>query len=257
MASIVADRISVEFTAYGASARSLRGRLLRASVGGLMGVGRDNLVHIDALHDVSFTLEDGDRLGLIGANGAGKSTLLRVLAGVYFPGRGRLQVDGKISPIFDAAAGMDLDVSGRDNIFLRGIYLGATPREIRRKTDEIVEFTELGDYLLMPVRIYATGMLTRLAFAISTAFTPDILLLDEGIGSVDAAFLEKTMQRLETFAGHARILALASHDSGLIRRLCNKVAWLDHGRLVAVGGVDEILARYGERTGGKASPTAA
>lgn len=244
MASIVADRISVEFTAYGASARSLRGRLLRASVGGLMGIGQDKLVHIDALSDISFALTDGDRLGLIGANGAGKSTLLRVLAGVYFPGRGELRVDGRVSPIFDAAAGMDLDVTGRDNIFLRGIYLGIAPREIRRKMDDIIEFTELGDYLLMPVRIYSTGMLTRLAFAISTAFTPDILLLDEGIGSVDAGFMAKAMRRLDELAGRARILALATHDKGFIRQLCNKVAWLEHGRLVAIGDVDEILSRY-------------
>lgn len=244
MASIVADRIGIEFTAYGASARSLRGRLLRASVGGLMGIGQDRLVHIEALSDISFSLSDGDRLGLIGSNGAGKSTLLRVLAGVYFPGRGTLTVDGEISPIFDAAAGMDLDVSGQENIFLRGIYLGITPGEIRRKMQDIVEFTELGDYLLMPARIYSTGMLTRLAFAISTAFTPDILLLDEGIGSVDIGFMAKAMQRLDNLAGRARILVLATHDQGFIRRLCNKVAWLDHGRLIAMGDVDEVLSRY-------------
>ncbi|MCF7983334.1 MAG: ABC transporter ATP-binding protein [Thiohalocapsa sp.] len=247
MASIIIKNASVAFPIYDASSRSLKMRVLPGNMGGRIGGSGGHVSVVQALDDVSLTLNHGDRVGLVGHNGAGKTTLLRVLAGIYEPGAGSVRVDGHVAPLFDIALGMDPESTGYENIYLRGLFLGMSRREIRRRLPEIAEFTELGQFLDLPLRTYSAGMRMRLAFAVSTSITPDILLLDEGIGAGDAAFLDKANQRLGAFTDQAGIIVLASHADHLIKRMCTKAVLMERGRIVAVGQVDRILQRYRKR----------
>lgn len=244
MAKIQLDGVSVTFPIYEASSRSLRTQVLAVSTGGRIGADARHHVSIEALDDVSLTIEHGDRLGLVGHNGAGKTTLLRVMAGIYEPTRGTITIDGRVMSIFDLGVGMDPEASGYENIQFRGLYCGLTRAQIRAKTEEIAEFTELGTFLDMPLRTYSAGMHARLAFAISTCIEPEILLLDESIGAGDAAFLVKAKRRLEEFIAQAGILVLATHSEAMIRELCNKAILLEHGKALVAGSVDEVFARY-------------
>jgi ABC-type polysaccharide/polyol phosphate transport system ATPase subunit len=219
MASITLESVSVAFPVFSATHRSLKMSLLPSKSGGTIGpeaeaVGR-TAVH--ALTDINLSLKHGDRIGLVGHNGAGKSTLLRVLAGIYEPAAGTVQIRGQVAPLFDVNLGMDPDATGYDNILLRGLYLGLNKRQVADRIQDIAEFTELGQFLDLPIRTYSNGMRVRLAVAISTAIQPEILLLDEGIGAGDAAFLEKTKVRLREFADKAGIIVLASHSDSMIR----------------------------------------
>ena len=204
---------------------------------------------VQALDNLNLTLDHGTKVGLVGHNGAGKTTLLRVLAGIYEPNEGTVDVEGQVAPMFDQSLGMDPESSGFENIVLRGLCLGMSKREIMARTDEIAKFTELGDFLNLPIRTFSDGMRTRLAFAISTAIQPDILLLDEGIAAGDAAFLAKANKRLESFTEQASIIVLASHSNTLISRMCTSAILLEHGRLIAQGATDEILAVYADNKG--------
>ncbi len=244
MAAITCENISVDYPLYGAGSRSLKKTLMHMGSGGRISRDAGDRVCVQALRDVSLHIDHGERVGIIGSNGAGKTTLLRVLAGIYEPTRGVVRHEGHISPLFDTTLGMDTEATGYENIVLQGLFLGLSPREIRGRTDEIAEFTELGDYLSVPVRTYSTGMMLRLAFAVSTCIDPDILLMDEWIGVGDAHFLEKAERRMERLVDHSRILVIASHSDALIKRLCNKVVLLDHGEVKAIGLVAEILDQY-------------
>ena len=199
---------------------------------------------VRALSNLTMDLEHGDRIGLVGPNGAGKTTLLRVLAGVYEPSEGDVVVQGHTAPLFDISLGMDPEGTGYENIVLRGLFLGMTHKQIDEKVDEIAQFTELGDFLDLPIRTYSSGMRMRLAFAVATSIHPDILLLDEGIGVGDASFMAKASERLNEFTAKASIIVLASHSDALIKRMCKKAAWLEHGRLKALGPVTEVLEQY-------------
>ncbi|MFZ0841337.1 MAG: ABC transporter ATP-binding protein [Xanthobacteraceae bacterium] len=244
MASIRMDRVSVSFPIYDAKSRSIKKRVLTAAGRGRIATGESNHVVIRALNGVSLNIEHGERVGLIGRNGAGKTTLLRVMAGIYEPPAGTVEVEGRVAPLFDIGMGMDPESSGYENILLRGLYLGLRKAEIRAKVDEIAEFTELGEFLEMPLRTYSAGMFARLAFAISTSIDPEILLLDEGIGAGDEAFLEKAKQRLDAMINRARIMVLASHSDELVRKLCNRAILMQNGEIVASGSTDEMLERY-------------
>ncbi len=249
MTSITAENVTIDFPIYGGSHRSLR-QTLFARTGGLIrheGKGRQQRTIVRALDDLSFTLQNGDRLGLIGHNGAGKSTLLKVLAGVYKPNSGSMHIEGRVSPLFNSAPGLDPDDNGYENITTCGLFLGMTPDEINRKLPDIVAFCELGEYLDLPVRTYSNGMVARLGFAIATSIDPDILLLDEGLGAGDAAFAERAEARMKALIQRTRILVLASHSDALIKMMCNRAILLEKGRLVAIGPVDEILDRYHKR----------
>jgi ABC-2 type transport system ATP-binding protein len=195
----------VEFPIFDAKARSLKKAFL-GKAGGTIGRNESNVVVIEALRDITMSLELGDRVGLVGHNGAGKSTLLRLLSGIYEPTRGVATVTGRVAPIFDLGVGMDPEISGFENIIIRGLFLGQTRKQMVAKVDEIAEFTELGDYLSMPLRTYSTGMRVRLAMGVVTSIDPEILLLDEGIGAVDAEFLKKaqSLQRVPGAAVHDR-----------------------------------------------------
>jgi lipopolysaccharide transport system ATP-binding protein len=190
-------------------------------------------VVIQALADLSFEFSRGERIGLVGHNGSGKTTLLRVLTGIYEPVRGDLGVTGRVSSLLDLSLGMDHEATGYENIVLRGVLMGLSPSAIQSKVDEIAEFSELGDYLSMPIRTYSSGMLLRLAFAVSTSVAPEILLLDEWLSVGDAGFKEKTERRLLEMIESSAIVVLASHDLSLIRRFCSRMLRLDHGRILS------------------------
>jgi len=237
------DNVSVDIPVYNVDAGSLRKRLLGKAVGGKF-VQSGTHVIVNALKHISFEALDGDRIGFVGHNGSGKTTLLRVLAGVYTPTGGSSEVKGRVSPMLDASLGMSNDATGLENIRICGMLWGLTGKEIDTSFDDIAEFTELGDYLKMPVRTYSAGMRLRLAFAIATVRDPDILLLDEVIGVGDANFYQKALDRLLAMVQKSRILCVASHTDSIIQKLCNKAIWLHQGSLIAFGDVDEVLAAY-------------
>ena len=237
--------VTVDFPVYSADTRSLKNDLLRRSTGGRIGRNAGSRLSVRALEDVNLAFAHGDRIGLIGANGSGKTTLLRVLAGVYQPTRGRVRRQGRVASLFDISLGIDPGATGYENIMMRGMFLGLAPAEVRERTDEIAAFTELGDYLAMPVHTYSTGMMLRLAFAVCTCIEPEILLMDEWIGVGDAAFVEKAEGRLEGFVARAGILVLASHNPALLERTCATGVLLDSGRVRAFGPIGEVLREYG------------
>jgi ABC-2 type transport system ATP-binding protein/lipopolysaccharide transport system ATP-binding protein len=245
MASVVLDKVCVDFPIY-ESDRSLRKLLFRGRVGGVVSSdgSRRHRVTVRSLDNLSFELRHGDRVGLIGHNGAGKSTLLRIMSGAYRPSSGTIAVDGEISSLLTLGIGFNGDDTGFENLYSGCLYLGMTPREIRAKTDEIAEFTELGEYLRMPVRTYSSGMQVRLSFAIATAMEPEILLIDEVLGAGDAQFMIKAEQRIRDLMSRASLLVLASHSPQVIRRFCNKAMLLRAGRIEEFGDVDRTIAAY-------------
>ncbi len=193
----------------------------------------------------------------MGGNGAGKSTLLKALAGVYQPSSGQVLVDGNITSCFDLLPGLDVEDTGYENIVTSGLLLGMTRQAIESKIADIEEFSELGEYLALPVRTYSAGMMARLGFALATAVDPGILLVDEGIGAGDARFAERASQRLHAFVQRSSILVLASHSDGLIRSWCNKAALLEAGRVLLIGEVDQVLEAYHRRNQSAQLPIAA
>lgn len=237
MSSIVAKNLVIEFPMYWGRSRSLKNTFIRAATGGLLARDAADRVVIQALNDISFEFREGDRVGIVGHNGSGKSTLLRTIAGAYEPVSGTIDVTGKLATMLSITLGMDTESTGYENIFLRAIIMGLSRREIEPLVDEICEFAELGDYIHMPMRAYSSGMSMRLAFAISTCIPADIILMDEWMSVGDAEFSRKSQSRLQDMVNQARILILASHDEHLIRKNCNKIMHLDHGKLVKLESV--------------------
>lgn len=201
-------------------------------------------VQVHALQDVCLEIHEGQRVGIVGHNGAGKSTLLKVLAGIYPPTGGERLVDGHISSLFDISLGFEQDASGWENIAYRGYLQGETPRSIKAKMQPIAEFSELGDFLNLPVRYYSAGMLVRLAFAIATAIDPEILLVDEVLSVGDMSFQHKARERMREMMAKARLIVVVSHDMASLAKLCDRVIWLDHGRVRQVGPAGEVIAAY-------------
>lgn len=244
MASITFENVSVDIPVFNASNRSLKNNVLSAATGGQIQPRDSGRIAVRAIDDLSLELTHGTRVGLIGHNGAGKSTMLRVIAGIYTPTGGRVTVEGDVAPMFDIGFGMDPDATGWDNIILRGMLLGYSKREIQAKAHDIALVSDLGEFLDMPLRTYSAGMSTRLAFAVSTSIQPDILLIDEGIGAGDAAFIAQARERMRTFVGEAGLLVLASHADDMLRQWCQTGIWMEHGRMRMHGGIEEVLAAY-------------
>lgn len=236
--------VSVSFPIYHGGSRSLKKSLLFRGSGGHMASDANHRIVVEALRGITMQLRSGDRVALIGSNGAGKTTLLRVMAGIYEPISGIVKAQGRISPMFDIGLGIDAEINGYDNIRLRGMLLGLTADEIEGLIPEIAEFTELGDYLDVPVRTYSSGMMTRLTFAVATSFAPEILLMDEWIMAGDAAFLMKAHHRVQSFVEKASIMVLASHSIETCRQFCNQGIWLEQGQIKAAGPIDEIVDAY-------------
>ena len=221
MPSIKLQNVSVQFPIYSFHSRSLKNSLVGKITGGEIGRNVSNQVSVMALRDLSLNLKSGDRLGVMGPNGAGKSTLLRVIAGIYAPTSGSIEVKGRIASLIDISLGMELEASGYENIRMRGVMMGLSLKQIKSLEEEIADFTELGPYLNMPIRSYSTGMHMRLGFAVSTAVPADILLMDEWLSVGDEAFKIKAEKRLEDYVNKSSILVLASHSKETIEKLTN------------------------------------
>jgi ABC-2 type transport system ATP-binding protein len=249
MASITLKQVSVSFPIYDQGRRSLKKRLLSGMTGGRIKLEADtgSATVVQALDRLDLVIGHGDRVGLVGHNGAGKTTLLRVLAGIYEPVSGSVDVKGSVAPLFDITLGMDPDSSGYENILLRGLFLGYSRKDVQERVEDIADFTGLGEFLDLPMRTYSAGMRMRLAFAVSTSIAPDILLLDEGIGAGDQAFLNKAKERLEAFTAQAGIIVLASHSADLLLSMCQNAVLMERGRITAVGETREVLDIYERR----------
>lgn len=243
-ASLYLRDVSVEFPIYSGGSRSLKKTLFHSTTQGNLARDASDRITVMALNGITLDIKHGDRLAIIGANGAGKSTLLKVLAGIYAPTGGRMHAEGRVSALLTASVGLNPDVTGRENIIIRGMYMDVHPRDMRAHVDEIAEFTELGSFIDMPVRTYSSGMMVRLCFAVATSVRPEILLMDEWLAAGDAAFLHKARQRMEDFVSGTSILVLASHTMPLLEEWCNRAILLDQGRIVASGSVKEIATIY-------------
>ena len=243
MASVRIEGVHVSFPIYHANSRSLKRTVFAAASGRLQEDSKSRIV-VQALRDVSFSLRSGDRLELVGGNGAGKTTLLRTLAGIYEPVVGRVHVCGSIGALLDPNLGMNVDLTGRENITLRGMYNGMSRPAIRRLEEDVQDFAELAEFLDLPVRFYSSGMVIRLGFALATAIRPEVLLMDEWFLAGDAAFMDKARLRLEDMVRGADILVLSSHAAHVIQDWSTRVMWLDQGRIVADGAPGEVMREY-------------
>lgn len=236
MARICAEGLRIEFPLYHLGARSMKKRLLGAASRRVKADAHNRVV-ISALADLSFTIESGERVALVGHNGAGKTTLLRCLAGIYEPVGGRLTIEGEIGTLIDPAAGMDILSTGRENIRLRGLYRGLNAEQIAALEAEAAEFSGLGEFLDVPIHGYSAGMSIRLAFAVATASQPQILLMDEWFNTGDEEFLAKAEKKLEQLITASEILVIATHDMDVVKRWCNRVIRLEAGRIVGDGAI--------------------
>jgi lipopolysaccharide transport system ATP-binding protein len=203
------------------------------STGGRIGKDAGEHPVVRALDNLTFEIKKGERVGLLGHNGSGKTTLLRTLTGVYFPVHGELTTHGRIASLLDVSKGMDPDATGFENIYLRGIMDGIKPSVIKDRIDDIADFTELGEYLNLPVRTYSSGMSLRLAFAISTSIDADIIIMDEWLSVGDASFRDKAQKRLDELIDKASILVIASHDPDLISNICTRKIHMEHGKIIS------------------------
>lgn len=245
MAIVEFDHVSFSYPIFNVSSRSLKVAVMeRIGRGGDGGV-----VEVHALRDITFRLQDGDRIGLVGRNGSGKSTMLRVVAGLAHPQKGRVVVDGRVISLIEIGLGINPELSGAENIELPLRLLGATTQEVRDAAREIPAFTGLGDFINLPVRTYSAGMRTRLAFALCTAIQGDILVMDEWLGTGDAEFVHKAQQRLTELVGRTKILVLASHSPDMVKAVCNKACWLEGGRVAMFGSAEEVCNAYLASTG--------
>ena len=231
MSYIRASDIIVDFPIYGGNNQSLKKLIMRTATGGILARDSNDRVTVRALDNISFEFREGDRIGLVGHNGAGKSTLLQVLAGIYEPSQGSIEVHGSVSSMLNISLGIDYEATGIENIYLRGHILGISSKKMRSLVDEISEFSELGDFLNLPMRTYSSGMAMRLAFAISTSVEADIILMDEWLNVGDAHFVEKAKTRINEIVNNSKIIVLASHNHALIASQCNKIYQLEHGKL--------------------------
>lgn len=241
MAFIKARDVTLDFPVYNSNTRSMKNLVVSATTGGRLGRSKDNKTFVRSLDALNFDIGAGERVGLLGHNGSGKTTLLRALSGVYVPTQGSLEVSGRVVSLLDISLGMDVDATGYENMTMRGIMMGMSPSEIRAKREEIAEFTELGDYLNMPIRSYSSGMLLRLAFTVSTSIKADVVLMDEWLSVGDAHFQEKAAERLNHLLGSAPVLVVATHSPDLVKKVCTRVIELNHGHVVADASVGEYF----------------
>lgn len=239
MAHISFRHCDLHLPIYGQINRSLKGAVMATATGGRVATNARDIVVIQALNDINLEIHSGDRVGLYGHNGAGKTSLLRMIAGIYEPTGGELEVSGRISSLLDVALGMDMEATGYENILLRGMILGLSTEQIRKLTPSIVEFSGLGDFVAVPVRTYSSGMVLRLAFSIVTSIQPDILLLDEWLSVGDADFVRKAEERMRSLVDSASILVLASHSRPVIEDVCNIIVTLEHGKVISVEHINK------------------
>jgi ABC-type polysaccharide/polyol phosphate transport system ATPase subunit len=241
--SVVLDQVCFEYPVFELTGRSLKVTVMRQFAGGKASA-ENGFVTVQALKDVSFSLKSGDRLGLVGRNGSGKSTLLRLLARLAYPQRGSLTIRGRVVPLIERGLGINPELSGFTNIELPLRLLGANTAEVRAAKEWIPDFTGLGEFMNLPVRTYSEGMKTRLSFAISTALSADLLVLDEWLSAGDIEFHERAQERLKSLLDDTAIVVLASHSMELLKEVCTAVAWIDRGHLIMIGNPQEVIAAY-------------
>jgi len=232
------DNVSIQYPVYNSRSMSLRNQLIRISTGGRIESEAGHVQLVTALKNATFEIKDGDAVGLIGHNGAGKSTMLRTMAGVYTPMHGKVTRRGRVATMLDLGAGMDPELSGYENITRMSMLLGVSKPEIQNNLKDIEEFTELGDFLQLPVRTYSAGMSTRLLFAVATSTKPDILLVDEMFGTGDAEFQAKAHKRMEDLIRSVGIFVFASHSLDIVKSYCNRFFRLEHGNVQEIGRDD-------------------
>lgn len=236
---------SLDYPIFNSDGRSLKSQVFRGATGGLLASkSGEKHVSVRALTSLSLSLATGDRLAILGHNGSGKSTLLRLLAGVYEPTEGSILRNGQVSSLIDITLGLSPESTGLQNIYIRGAFLGLRKNEIDAALDDIIQFSELGNFISMPVRTYSTGMLVRLAFAIATQAKPEILLMDEWLSVGDEGFRSKAEARLKSVVDSADILVLATHSRSLAESTCNLGVVLEHGQIKYFGDIGEIARKY-------------
>lgn len=233
MASITAKDLTIEYPIFNSSSRSMKKTIVRAATGGRI-AGDSRGLSVRAIDGISFSIDAGERIGLMGHNGAGKSTLLRALAGVYTPTSGSLIVEGSVASLLDLSLGMDDELSGYENIFMRSIFMGVPKTVVKKKVDEIIEFSGLGDYIRMPMRTYSSGMRLRLAFSVCTAFRSDIVLMDEWLSVGDSDFKTIAEDRLSEFINKSSILVLASHSVKQVNKICTRIIFMNSGGISGI-----------------------
>lgn len=244
MANISLQNVTVDIPVYNSQGRSLKKRLLGVATGGRIGLTEAGKTIVRSLDNISIEIKSKERIGILGHNGAGKSTLLRVLGKAYYPTSGKIEVNGSVGSLIDISLGIDGEATGIENIYLRAALLGIPKDRVQKELTNIIEFTELGDFIKMPVRTYSTGMHMRLAFAVSTMISPDILLMDEWLSVGDQSFQKAAEDRLNNLIECSNILVIASHSRQLIEKCCTRVLWLEHGTLRADGDPIEICEQY-------------
>ena len=244
MAYIDFQHVGVDFPIFASQNRSFKKSLMNIATGGRIASDASSAPVVRALDDINLRIEDGERVGLLGCNGSGKSTLLRVLGGVYAPTTGRAEVSGSIGSLLDINLGTDGESTGIENIYLRGTLLGMTREEIDRELPKMVEYSELGNFINLPMKTYSSGMQMRVAFTVSTQSASDILRMDEWLAVGDQNFQRKAEERLSRLVEQTKILVIASHSQDLIKRVCTRAVWLDHGRMQMDGSVEEVCKAY-------------
>lgn len=244
MAHIILKKAFLDYPIFNASNLSIKQAIFQAVGGKVSEHNKTKIVR--ALNDINLDIKDGDRLAILGHNGAGKSTLLKLISDIYKPTSGTVELNGSLSSLTNIQLGMEEEATGYENIIIKGVLMGMTFSQIKSKVDEIIEFSELGEYINLPMRTYSTGMALRLAFAVSTCITPEILILDEMIGAGDKSFLQKVELRTNELMKNAKILVLASHNNQILKKFCNKAILMKKGEIVARGEVDEMIKLHSQ-----------
>jgi lipopolysaccharide transport system ATP-binding protein len=243
MSSIDVRGVTLDYPVYSMNAKSLRTAVLNVAIGGKLLKTTGDMTIVRALSNIQFSVKDGDRLGIVGHNGAGKTTLLKVLAGIYEPTQGVIEIKGRVSSMLSMSIGVDHEASGIQNMRNLLMQQSFTRKEAERRLPEIIEFSELGQFAQMPFKTYSAGMMARLTFAVATAFDADVLLMDEWISAGDGNFKEKAAKRMDEVVGNAGLVVLATHSIELVQRVCNKVMVLNGGRMEFIGSLEEWQAQ--------------
>ncbi|WP_241645998.1 ABC transporter ATP-binding protein [Rosenbergiella metrosideri] len=243
MALIKLEGASLDFPIYDAASRSIKKNFIGFATGGKLGSKNGRAV-VTALSNLDIEINDGERVGLIGHNGSGKTTLLRMFSKVYYPTSGDAKIVGSIGSLVSISLGINPEFTGRENIYIRGALLGLNKKEISSKIDDIISFTDLGDFIDMPVRTYSSGMQMRLGFSVSTIFKPQILIMDEWLSVGDEGFKDKAERRLSEIISSTKILILASHSYELLSKNCTRIIWLEHGKVKMDGSPEQVLSHY-------------
>lgn len=244
MGKIKLSNVTVNIPIFNSQSRSLKKTVIGMATGGKIGLTESGKTIVKTLDNINLEINEHERVGLIGHNGAGKSSLLRVIGKVYEPSSGSALIQGSLGSLIDISLGIDPEATGIENIYLRAALLGIPKKRINAELSELIEFTQLGEFLNMPVRTYSTGMHMRLAFAVSTMIRPDILLMDEWLSVGDQDFQSRAEQRLARLIESSNILVIASHSRALIERCCTRVIWLEHGTIKMDGKPSEICSLY-------------